>query len=101
MSTNAREMSDRELYEQAGLGHEFDAKYGKPLGPREFMELIKRREHRAAMGAGFNGSTKFVNFMLTLLGGLMLVGIVGGVVLYGQVQTINAKVDLIMQGRIK
>lgn len=96
-------MSDRELYEQAGLGHEFDARYGKPLGPREFMELIKRREHRAAVSSGnvFNGSTKFVNFMLTLLGGLMLVGIVGGVVLYGQVQTINAKVDLIMQGRIK
>jgi hypothetical protein len=51
--------------------------------------------------AAFNGSTKFVNWMLSVTTVLMISAIVGGVVLYGQVQSINTKVDLLIAGHIK
>jgi hypothetical protein len=51
---------------------------------------------------------KYVNAMLTLLSGLMLAGIVGGISMYGQFQAMaeevkatNYKVDLIIAGKIR
>jgi hypothetical protein len=61
------------------------------------------RERKEMMGSHnvFNGSTKFVNWMLSVTTALMIASIVGGVVLYGQVQAINTKVDLLISGHIK
>jgi hypothetical protein len=55
------------------------------------------------MGHGnvFNGSTKFINFLLATVTGLLIAAIVGGVALYGKVEAIDTKVDLIITGHIK
>lgn len=69
----------------------------------------REREMRG-MGSGnqFNGSTKYVNAMLTLLSGLMLAGIIGGIAMYANVAALtqsvkatNDKVDLIIAGKFK
>ena len=73
----------------------------------EMSEALDRRfareRERGGMGSynQFNGSTKFVNWMLSVTTALMIAAIVGGVVLYGQVQSINTKVDLLIAGHIK
>lgn len=73
----------------------------------ELADALDRRFERersyAGMGSGahFNGSTKFINWMLSVTTALMIASIVGGVVLYGQVQSINTKVDLLIAGHIK
>jgi len=78
----------------------------------ELAAAFDRRWARSSQGMGsnntFNGSSKYINAMLTLLSGLMLTGIVGGIAMYGHVSALsekvdatNAKVDLIIAGRIK
>jgi hypothetical protein len=66
-------------------------------------QLDRRFARERSMGSynTFNGSTKFVNWMLSVTTALMIAAIVGGVVLYGQVQSINTKVDLLIAGHIK
>jgi hypothetical protein len=64
-------------------------------------QKARRDERSIGDNAGFNGSTKFVNWMLSVTTALMIASIVGGVVLYGQVQSINTKVDLLIAGHIK
>lgn len=81
------------------------------LGGQLGAALDRRFEQeRASMGSHntFNGSTKYVNAMLTLLTGLMLAGIVGGISLYANVAALtqkvsstNEKVDLIIAGKLK
>ena len=71
-------------------------------------EDIRRELQSMGSGNHFNGSTKYVNAMLTLLTSLMLAGIVGGISLYANVaglardvKATNDKVDLIIAGHIK
>jgi hypothetical protein len=49
----------------------------------------------------FNGSTRFVNSMLTVLALLVTAAICGEVVVYGQVQVLQSTVTMLVQGRIK
>jgi hypothetical protein len=77
-----------------------------PAGTQKDYDIMADdmdRRLRGDMGSGhvFNGSTKFVNTMLSILSALMVAGIIGGVVLYGNVQAISVKVDLIISGHIK
>jgi hypothetical protein len=84
-----------------------------PAGNQEDYDdlaaAFDRRWSRSPQGqANSNGSSKYVNAMLTLLSGLMLTGIVGGIAMYGrveamamQVKATNDKVDLIIQGKIR
>lgn len=107
MSTDSREMSDRELYEQENLGHEFDEKYGRPLNPREYMQFLKRREQRASMMSGnvFNGSTKFVNAMLSINAALLTAAIIATVTfsvsMNGRMSALEAKMEMIVTGHVK
>jgi hypothetical protein len=73
------------------------------LNRRFKREGDQLRSEMQGMGSHntFNGSTKFVNWMLSVTTALMIASIVGGVVLYGQVQSINTKVDLLIAGHIK
>jgi hypothetical protein len=70
---------------------------------REREALIQEIRDNQGIGSNntFNGSTKFVNWMLSVSTVLLTTAIVGLVVLYGQVQSINSKVDLIITGHIK
>src|ERR1700691_1417560 len=70
---------------------------------RERKAIVDEIRDNQGMGSHitFNGSTKFVNWMLSVTTALMIASIVGGVVLYGQVQSINTKVDLLIAGHIK
>ncbi len=86
-----------------------DLSRGHPLSRPQAMAqddidaLNRRFDRERSMGSGntFNGSTRFVNWMLSVTTALMIAAIVGGVVLYGQVQSINTKVDLLIAGHIK
>jgi hypothetical protein len=48
-----------------------------------------------------NGSTKFINTMLTVMSLLIVAAICGEVVVYGQVQVLQATVNMIIQGHVK
>jgi hypothetical protein len=80
---------DEKYYDE--LGNEMDKKY-----PRGLYD-----EYRGGDGNINGGSNKFLNWLLAILTSLITIGIVGGVNMYGQIQAINSKVDLIIQGRIK
>jgi len=62
----------------------------------------QRRDHEG-MGshATFNGSTKFINSMLSIIAALLIAGICGEVVVYGQVQRLEGAVTLIIEGKIR
>jgi hypothetical protein len=90
---------------------EFSSISRPPAGNSDdYDELAKAFDRRYTRMGGdqYNGSNKFINAMLTLLSGLMLAGIVGGISLYAHVAAIaekvdatNYKVDLIIAGKIK
>jgi len=63
-----------------------------PSGSREDYEEIARalRIGRLNINQGFNGSTKFVNWMLGLIMLLTAGGIVANVAVYGQVHELMA-----------
>lgn len=71
----------------------------------EIGAALDRRfeRERESMGSHnqFNGSTKFVNWMLALIMILAGAGICGDIVVYGQVQRLQGNVDLLLQGKIK
>jgi hypothetical protein len=77
---------------------------------REREAIVQDLRDNQGMGSNsvFNGSTKYVNAMLTLLTSLMLAGIVGGISLYANVaglsrdvKATNDKVDLIINGHLR
>ena len=75
------------------------------MEPKDYEDMADDMERRLRGDAGtgnvFNGSTKYVNAMLALIVGLLVAVICGGVQLYGQVQRIDGKVELIITGHIK
>jgi len=68
----------------------------------ELAAAFDRRIKRGHMSIQtFNGSTKFISAMLTVMAMLIVAAICGEVVVYGQVQTLNAEVALIIAGHTK
>ena len=65
------------------------------VDPRDYEELGYKMDNRV-----FNGSTKFITFMLAVMNILMAAAIVGGVIMYGRVTSLDDKVNLIIEGRI-
>lgn len=75
---------------------------------RELVELDREFQRKYVPSGGFNGSTRFVNFMLTVIALLLASSVGGAFVLSNDVATVKAqvrdlqeKVDLIIQGRIR
>ena len=73
------------------------------VDPRYYEELGLAMDNRP-----FNGSTKLVTTLLALMNLLASAAIIGGVIMYGQVQALNekvenlnSKVELIIMGHIK
>jgi hypothetical protein len=67
---------------------------------RELVELDRefQRKFHPQNPLGF---TKLITALLALMNILSAAAIVGGVVMYGRVTSLNDKVDLIIQGRIR
>jgi hypothetical protein len=86
VNTDTRDLSevDRQLLES--LAKAFDRRYA----PRVSIPVNLH-----------NGSTKFINSMLTILSLLIVAAICGEVVVYGEVQVLQATVNMIVAGHIK
>jgi hypothetical protein len=70
------------------------------VDPQDYRELGHRMDHRQQQGP-FNGSTKIITSLLALMNILTAAAIVGGIVMYGRVEALDSKVDLIITGHIK
>ncbi len=99
MNTDARELTEDEIYAREELTEEYDRKYS--VSPREYMRLLKYRDRDMGSGNVFNGSTKIITSLLALMNILTAAAIVGGVVMYGKVTSLEDKVNLIIAGRIQ
>lgn len=66
--------------------------------PRDYIQLGREMDSRHQH---FNGSTKIITFLLSLMNLLTAAAIIGGVVMYGKVETLDTKVDMIINGHIK
>ena len=71
--------------------------------PSRYEELGRRMDNRGMDNRGgiYNGSTKLITSLLALMNLLTAAAIVGGVVMYGRVTSLDEKVNLIIQGRIQ
>jgi hypothetical protein len=67
----------------------------------ELAKAFDRRYARMNINHGFNGSTKFVNAMLIIITGLITAGILSDIGMSNRMSALEAKVDLLMQGKIK
>lgn len=75
------------------------------VDPRDYIYLGEEMDHR---NRPFNGSTKLITSLLALLNLLMAAGVVGIIVMYGQVQAfqvkfedLDKKVQMIIDWRIR
>ena len=69
--------------------------------PKDYEEIARAYERqRRYQEQPFNGSTKFVNTMLTVLALLVASAICGEVVVYGQVQVLQSTVTMLVSGKI-
>lgn len=66
--------------------------------PRDYARLGREMDKRYMI---YNGSTKIVTTLLALMNILTAAAIVGGVVMYGRVEALDSKVDLILSGRLR
>jgi hypothetical protein len=64
--------------------------------PEYYQELGWQMDNRV-----FNGSTKVITSLLALMNILTAAAIVGGIVMYGKVEALDSKVDLIITGHIR
>lgn len=71
---------------------------GQPKDYEEIARAYERQKRYAEQP--FNGSTKFVNSMLTVLALLVASAICGEVVVYGQVQVLQSTVSMLVAGKI-
>jgi hypothetical protein len=112
LSTIDRELSQKELYDLDEIAAAFarQSQNGESLSPKEYKQWRAHRERLASLGSGstFNGSPRFVNFMLSVIAGLLIAGIGGGILMYGdfksvqaEVKSIHETIDLIITGRIR
>lgn len=72
----------------------------------DYAELAKIFDKRYAprtfiAHSNFNGSTRFINWMLTVLALLVVAAISGEIVVYGEVQVLQSTVNLMLAGHIK
>ena len=72
---------------------------------KRYEREMSERDHD---NGPFNGSTKLITALLTLLTSLALAGVLGGIALFGRVSALDErsmqleqKVDLIITGRIR
>jgi hypothetical protein len=68
------------------------------VDPRDYEQLGRHMDKRYQI---YNGSTKIVTTLLALMNILTAAAIVGGVVMYGKVEALDSKVDLILSGRLR
>jgi hypothetical protein len=66
------------------------------VDPRDYEELRYGMDNRV-----YNGSTKLITALMALMNILVAAAVVGGVVLYGKVEALDSKVDLILTGRLR
>jgi hypothetical protein len=66
------------------------------INPRDYEELAYSMDSRT-----FNGSTKLITGLLALMNVLAASAVVGGVIMYGKVEALDEKVNLIIEGRIQ
>jgi hypothetical protein len=80
-----------------------DPERHRPDDPGEYDEYIRRVARGAIVGDGniFNGSTKFINAMLSVLCALTSAGIIGLILMYGRLSAVETKVDLLISGHVK
>jgi hypothetical protein len=64
--------------------------------PYRYEELGRHMDNRV-----FVGSTKLITSLLALMNVLTAAAIVGGIIMYGRVTSLDDKVTLIIEGRIK
>lgn len=86
MNTESQDLSDKELQLLEKLARAFDRRYV----PRVSVPVNVH-----------NGSTKFVNAMLTVMSLLIVAAICGEIVVYGEVQVLTSTVNMIVQGHLK
>jgi hypothetical protein len=79
------------------MGIETDA---YEVDPREYWSLGIEMDHRNDQKP-FNGSTRAITSLLALMNILTAAAIIGGIVMYGKVEALDSKVDLIITGHIK
>lgn len=94
-------MSDRHISQPAASSEEDISDINAQLNRRFKAEFAKERAQQIMHQQPFNGSTKYISAMLTLLSMLVAAAICGEVVVYGQVQTLQAQVQMIIGGHIK
>jgi hypothetical protein len=90
-------MSDRHTSQPAAMAPDEISALNASLDRRFANE---RKLYGMGSNNYFNGSTKFVNTMLTVLALLVASAICGEVVVYGQVQVLQATVNMLVDGRI-
>lgn len=93
-------MSDRHISQPAASTEEDIEDLNEQLR-RRFKREREVTQQQIMHQQPFNGSTKFISAMLTLLSMLVAAAICGEVVVYGQVQTLQAQVQMIIGGHIK
>lgn len=86
MNTDVRELSETDHALIKALAKAFDSRYA----PRVSVPVSVH-----------NGSTKFINAMLTVMSLLIVAAICGEIVVYGEVQVLTATVNMIVQGHLK
>ena len=114
VSTIDRELSEAELYNLDEVAAAFARKHlndtENSISKNQYRQWLQHRRDRAGVGSNnyFNGSTKFVNFMLSVIAGLLIAGIGGGILVYGDFKSVQAEVksiheiiDLIVQGKLR
>jgi hypothetical protein len=83
IDTDASELSRRRINEL----HRLDAEYQMRYYPQK--------------GNIFNGSTKLITSLLAIMNILTAAAIIGGIVMYAKVNSLDDKVTLIIEGKIR
>lgn len=98
MNTDARELSADEVNELDGWARDFDRKNG--ISPKEYLQYLRGRASAKQIGHVFNGSTKFISWMLGINAVLVAAAILGGinfaVQFSGRMSAVEARMEIVM-----